>query len=253
MNLDFRCFFNKEDETMFAKRMLQITLILAVLAACLTIPRSASAAGPCGSTYIVQPGDWLSRIANRCGVTLSALYAANPGVVYQRYIYPGQVLNIPGGPWPGNPGPGPCAPQQYCCPTYCQPYGTTYPFTNKVPTTFYFPSMIVTPRVGSSYYGSTAYVGTKLTFQTKVQNNGDVPLQVVANLTPPSDWDVNDKYNDCPTTLATGSMCTLTWVFTPRVSGQAYVRVYVRGLYTDSSGYTQRITQSPAFFFNVGP
>ena len=79
---------------MFAKRLLQITLILAILLTSFAIPRSASASGPCGSTYIVQPGDWLSRIANRCGVSLSALYAANPGVEYQRYIYPGQVLDL---------------------------------------------------------------------------------------------------------------------------------------------------------------
>ena len=62
---------------MFAKRLIQITLILAVLVAGFAMPRIASAAGPCGSIYIVRPGDWLSKIANRCGVTLSALYAAN--------------------------------------------------------------------------------------------------------------------------------------------------------------------------------
>ena len=82
---------------MFIKRMLQITLIMAVLAASLAIPRSASAEGPCASIYIVQPGDWLTKIANYCGVSLSALYDANPGVAYQLYIYPGQALNIPGG------------------------------------------------------------------------------------------------------------------------------------------------------------
>jgi hypothetical protein len=125
--------------------------------------------------------------------------------------------------------------------------------TSAVLPTYWFPHMTVTPHVGSSYYGSWAHVGTQLTFQTKVQNDGDVPLQVVANLTPPTDWDVNDNYNDCPTNLAVGSMCTFTWLFTPRVSGQVNVRVYVRGLYTDSYGNTQRITSSPAFFFNAEP
>jgi LysM repeat protein len=245
MNLPLLCFFYQEDETMFAKRILQITLILAVLAACLAIPRSASAAGPCGSTYVVQRGDWLVKIANRCGVTLSALCSANPGVCYQRYIYPGQVLNIPG-------GTGPFPPPQNWCPAFCPQYGPAIPSTSSGQT-FWFPNMSVAPHVGSNYYQSTAYVGTQLTFQVKVKNNGNVPLQVVANLTPPSDWDVNNQYNGCPENLAVGSICTFTWVFTPQVGGSIYVRVYVRGLYTDSSGNPQRITQSPAFLFIVDP
>jgi LysM repeat protein len=91
---------------MSVKRILQIVLVFAVLAACLSLPRSASAGAGCGSTYVVQPGDWLSKIAARCGVSLSALYAANPWVVYYYYIYPGQVLNIPGVPGGNHPGPG---------------------------------------------------------------------------------------------------------------------------------------------------
>jgi LysM repeat protein len=244
------CSVYQEEKTMYAKRMLQITLILAVLVACLAAPRSASAAGPCGSSYVVRPGDWLSRIANRCGVSLSALYAANPNVSYQRYIYPGQVLNIPGGSWTGYPEPN--GPQPYCGRTYCQQYGVTNPAI-KAPPTFWYPSMVVTPRVGSTFYAAAASVGKSLTFQTKVQNNGDVALQVVANLTPPSGWDVDDQYNDCPESLAVGGICTFTWVFTPRVSGQTYVRVYVRGLYTDFAGLSQRITKSPAYFFCVAP
>jgi LysM repeat protein len=44
---------------------------------------------------VVQYGDSLSGIASRCGVSLASMYAANPGAGY--YIYPGQVLVIPGG------------------------------------------------------------------------------------------------------------------------------------------------------------
>jgi LysM repeat protein len=238
---------------MSSKRMLQIILILAVLAACLATPPGASAAGPCGSTYIVQRGDWLVKIANRCAVTLSGLYSANPGLINQRYIYPGQVLNIPAGPFPVTPAPGPAFPPPNCGLAYCPPPVPVPPFPARPPAKFYYPSMIVTPHVGGSYYSSTAYLGMKLTFQTRVRNNGNTPLQIVADLTPPTDWDVNEKYADCPDLLATGSTCSLTWVFTPHASGQAFVRVYVRGLYQDSYGYSQRITQSPAFFFNVGP
>jgi LysM repeat protein len=247
MNLYFHCFFNQEEVTMFAKRFLQIALILAVLAACLAIPRAASAAGPCGSTYVIQRGDWLSRIANRCGVTLSALCAANPGICYQRYIYPGQLLAIPGGSVPYYPPPPNCGL------AWCQPSGTVNPYYFPPPSAFSYASMIVTPHVGGNYYSSLSHVGAQLIFENRVKNNGNVPLQIVANLTPPADWDVNAQYDDCSDSLAAGSSCTLTWVFTPQDSGQAYVRVYVRGHYTDSAGDDQRVTGSPAFFFNVLP
>ena len=80
---------------MSAKRMIQICLLLLILFGSFAFTSNTSASGYCSSTYVVQPGDWLTKIARRCGVTLSALYAANPYVGY--YIYPGQVLNIPGG------------------------------------------------------------------------------------------------------------------------------------------------------------
>ena len=109
---------------MSAKRMIYLVLVVVMVAACFAFPRSASAAG-CGSTYVVQRGDWLAKIANRCGVSLSALYAANSWAAYYRYIYPGQVLNIPGGPGPGNPGPGP-GPHHDCGPTHSDYYGNYY-------------------------------------------------------------------------------------------------------------------------------
>jgi LysM repeat protein len=111
---------------MSIKRMIQLILVLAVVFACAAYPRSASAAG-CGSTYVVQPGDWLSKIAARCGVTLSALYAANPWAAYYYYIYPGQVLNIPGGgPVPGGGTPVPGGAFYACGPTYSPYYGNYY-------------------------------------------------------------------------------------------------------------------------------
>jgi LysM repeat protein len=121
MILDILPFFsNQEEKKMSTKHLIQSILILAVVVACLTFPRGASASG-CGPTYVVQPGDWLSKIASRCGVTLSALYTANPWVRYYRYIYPGQVLNIPGGYVPPAPGPS-----YSCGPTYSEYYGNYY-------------------------------------------------------------------------------------------------------------------------------
>jgi LysM repeat protein len=112
---------------MIVKRIIQIALIMAVLISCMAFTRHASANAYCASTYVVQPGDWLAKIAARCGVTLSALYAANPWAAYYYYIYPGQVLNIPDGynPPPA-PGPVPGSGYGYCGPSYSTYYGNYY-------------------------------------------------------------------------------------------------------------------------------
>jgi nucleoid-associated protein YgaU len=53
---------------------------------------------PSGSqTYTVESGDTLDGIADQFGVTESALRAANPSITNPDLIFPGQVLNIPGG------------------------------------------------------------------------------------------------------------------------------------------------------------
>lgn len=98
---------------MTVKRILQAGLILAVLLVGLAAtPQKAQASSYCGATYVVQPGDWLAKIARKCGVTTSALIAANPWTQYSYYIYPGQVLVIPGAyyPPPDYGGPGYCGP-----------------------------------------------------------------------------------------------------------------------------------------------
>lgn len=58
-------------------------------------PPPAPAPEPSGRTYVVQPGDSMSGIANILGVALSALEAANPQVEDDNLIWPGQVLNVP--------------------------------------------------------------------------------------------------------------------------------------------------------------
>lgn len=49
---------------------------------------------PCGDEYVVQPGDVPVTIAQRCGVTLEDLLAANPGLDPTR-LRPGDRLRIP--------------------------------------------------------------------------------------------------------------------------------------------------------------
>lgn len=46
-------------------------------------------------SYVVQRGDTLYRIARRYAVSLTALLSANPGLDPNRYLIPGQVIQIP--------------------------------------------------------------------------------------------------------------------------------------------------------------
>ena len=105
---------------MSMKRILQMVLILVLLTTTLAFTTEAQASSACGSTYVVQRGDWLAKIARNCGVTLSQLYAANQWAGYYYYIYPGQVLNIPGGYT--DPGPR----QSYNCGPGYDKYGSYY-------------------------------------------------------------------------------------------------------------------------------
>ena len=105
-----------------------------------------------------------------------------------------------------------------------------------------------------AHYAETVPTGKQFIFRAMVQNTSNVPLQVVANLAVPNGWGVTQNpFNDCPSTasLAHKQTCTISWYFNPMVTGQVYLRVYVRAYYLDVYGNTQRITQSPAFIVNV--
>jgi len=82
------------------KRIFRLVVTVAVLATAFTSTSSASASG-CPDYITVQWGDTLSGIAVRCGTTIAAIQAANPGL--GNWVYAGQVLHIPSGyPDPGN-------------------------------------------------------------------------------------------------------------------------------------------------------
>ena len=104
---------------MILKRILQTILILAVLLVSLAATAQVAKANAyCGPTYVVQPGDWLAKIARTCGVTTSALIAANPWTQYYYYIYPGQVLTIPDAYYPPPPPPPDYGGYAGCGPNY---------------------------------------------------------------------------------------------------------------------------------------
>jgi|GEM_PF-609501 len=83
-------------------------------------PNSSASTSTGPTTYTVQWGDWLSKIARQFGVTNDAIVAANPGM-NPNLLFPGQVLSIPG---PGGTNPPPSG----ATPTTTPPGGgpTTY-------------------------------------------------------------------------------------------------------------------------------
>ncbi len=70
-------------------------VVLLLTAFAPAVQAKSELASTCGATYVVQPGDWMSKIARYCGVSYSALVSANPQIANPSIIYAGQVLNIP--------------------------------------------------------------------------------------------------------------------------------------------------------------
>jgi hypothetical protein len=131
------------------------------------------------------------------------------------------------------------------------PNGTTSVYTGPAPT---MKVTLLTNDLETS--SATIYAGQPLILRAQVENTSAIALQVVANLSVPDGWDVDqDKFTDCPTddSFDRNETCSISWYFTPQGSGQVVLRVYVRGVYTDINGNSQRITDSPAFIFTVQP
>lgn len=73
-------------------------LLVPALAGALALgaaPAAVSAQQPCGGTYIIRTGDTLLDIAARCGVTVPAILAANPGVRDDQDLGAGGSVRIP--------------------------------------------------------------------------------------------------------------------------------------------------------------
>ena len=82
-------------EVSMNKKLIQSFVLIAMLFSMFATTGAAFAAG-CGTSVIVINGDTLRKIADRCGVTVSALQRANPEIGNGNLIYPGQNLLLPG-------------------------------------------------------------------------------------------------------------------------------------------------------------
>lgn len=76
--------------------VLALVIALLGLGQLFTPALAAPAELTCGDTYVVQRGDYLTKIARNCGITYSALLAANPEITTPSRIFPGQVIRIKG-------------------------------------------------------------------------------------------------------------------------------------------------------------
>jgi LysM repeat protein len=76
------------------KKFIQFLMLAAIVLSSFATTGSAFAWSGCGTSYIIQWGDNLSTIANRCGTSVAALRLANPNLGY--WLYAGQTLWLPG-------------------------------------------------------------------------------------------------------------------------------------------------------------
>jgi LysM repeat protein len=79
-------------------KILIFSLIILLLAVPMqpVVAQDQSPQDICGETYLVQRGDSLWEIAQRCGTTVADILAVNPQITNPRLIFAGQRINIPG-------------------------------------------------------------------------------------------------------------------------------------------------------------
>lgn len=157
---------------MSLKTFVRISVLITILISALAAPASVLAGGVCGGVYIVDPGDTFSKIASKCGTSVSAITAANPGVTEP--LKTGQALTVPGSTYdtPTTPTPVPTSNSTTINNTY-----NTYNYYNTSPQTVYSGTYIV-------QYGDT--------FSAIASRYGlSVNALWAAN---PNIWDVNYLY-----------------------------------------------------------
>ncbi len=144
---------------MSTKKIFQFILLTAIVLASFTTTSSAMAWSGCGTSYIVQWGDTLGTIANRCSTTIAALRLANPNMGY--WIYAGQTLWLPGAYLANGNG--------YA--TYMVARGDTL----KLLAARYNTTMAVLASLNGIQNYDLIYEGQRLTVPTMSANPGPVP------------------------------------------------------------------------------
>lgn len=81
---------------MNAKKYFQLFLLLAILVSSFASTGAVFAASACGTSYTIQSGDTLRKIATKCDTTVYALRRANLNIGGGDLIYAGQTLVLPG-------------------------------------------------------------------------------------------------------------------------------------------------------------
>lgn len=127
-------------------------LLLFLLVVCLfSVPVEISFAQDAGQTHVVRPGEYLSTIASRYGVSLSALIRAN-GISNPNLVRAGQVLIIPGGAPQATEAPPPAhlppRAMPRARPVRRQP--NTFPRFNRVQRRSLLPMTYSTPSIRAS-------------------------------------------------------------------------------------------------------
>lgn len=107
--------------------LLAVGLAAFLLMALMPASRPVAAApaaqqGNSGVYHIVQPGEYLAKIARQYGSTVQNIVWANPAITNWNLIYPGQVIFVPFGPVvpppPPPPPPQPVPPPPPACRWY---------------------------------------------------------------------------------------------------------------------------------------
>jgi len=76
--------------------LISIFVVSALIVALAGFVPAGTAQAACSTTYLVQPGDTISKIAKNCGTTISVIARANPSITNLNLIYPGQTILLPG-------------------------------------------------------------------------------------------------------------------------------------------------------------
>ena len=221
------------------KTFSQAAISISILVALLIVPVSALAGGVCGGTYIVEQGDTLEQIAAMCGITVSAIQAANPGIGTS--LHAGQTLTLPGGS--SVPSSTPIPPTQP--PTVVNNYYTTNnyytyynPYSEYLPTQ---PGGTYVVQYGDTFAGIAARFGLTvnqlLNANPFIWNINFIYAGQTLNIPAPGTYPSMPSVTKAPEFLAYGTVPRGADQGTVKLVNQANGDVYISFQGTTGGGY----------------